>query len=61
MKEQLLSLDYFQTRLNQAQRDVELFTVLIQEINDLIKRKEGITKEKNFLKIMANRETNENS
>ena len=55
--EECLTLDFLQSKLNQAQRDVELFTIMIQELNKLISEKKKIIKEKTlektFLKLIT--------
>lgn len=53
-KEQLIILDYLQTKLNQAQKDIELFSLMIQEIEALQKTTKKIKTNNDFLKVITN-------
>lgn len=53
-KEQLIILDYLQTKLNQAQKDIELFSLMIQEIESLQKTAITLKKNNDFLKVVKN-------
>lgn len=52
--DQLLVLDYLQTKLNQAQKDIEIFSLMIQEIEELSKDKKHLKLNNNFLQVVTN-------
>lgn len=52
--DKLLVLDYLQTKLNQAQKDIELFSLMIQEIEELAKDKKKLKLNNNFLQVITN-------
>ena len=52
-----LTLDYLQTRLNQARRDVEMFTIMIAELRELQKNTIKLQTNNNFLQIVKNGKT----
>ena len=52
----MLTLDYLATKLRQAEADVELFTVMIQEIKALQSEKTKLNTNNNFLKVIINEE-----
>jgi hypothetical protein len=59
--EHLLTLDYLNTKLKQAQEDVNLFTLLISEIEQLKADQSKLSTSNNFLKVVhaRNEENNE--
>jgi hypothetical protein len=59
-KEHLLALDYFNTKINQAQKDIELFSVLIAEIQSLQSKEGRATLESKFIKLAVSNKGEEN-
>lgn len=55
----LLTLDFLTTKRNQAARDLELYTTLIQELEDLIKSSQKLATSKAFLTVLAGGKGNE--
>lgn len=53
MPDKLLTLDYLQTRLNQAQRDVEMLCLMIQEVEKLVEGKKKSDSKAKFLSVVV--------
>jgi hypothetical protein len=53
--DKVLTLDYLNTKLKQAQHDVELFSLLIDEVQKLLSAETKLITSNNFLKLVANR------
>ena len=59
--ESLLTLDYLQNKLKQAEADVGLFTVLIDEVTKLQNNNKQLDVKNNFLKVVHNKENSNKS
>jgi hypothetical protein len=54
-------LDYLQNKLKQAEADVGLFTVLIDEVTKLQNNNKQLDVKNNFLKVVHNKENSNKS
>lgn len=52
-KQHLLTLDYLNTKLTQAQKDVELFSLLLEEILSLQQRESRAILDSKFARVIA--------
>lgn len=48
----LLVVKYIQNKLQQAQKDVELFSLILQELEELKKEQKELKLERNFLHVV---------
>lgn len=58
--DKILTLDFLTTRRNQAQKDLEMYDIMIQEIESLVSNKDKVDKHIKFLKVVTNSGDKEN-